>query len=41
VAIMAESFGTELTIVQVTADDPSRPKKQLYCGLSFGLQYWL
>ena len=27
---MAESFGTELTIVEVTADDLARPEKQLW-----------
>ena|SRR5690349_4509644 len=29
-AIMAESFGTELTIVEVTTDDLLRPEKQLW-----------
>ena len=29
-SLMAESFGTEFTIVEVTADDFERPKKQLW-----------
>jgi hypothetical protein len=31
---MAESFGGEFTIVEVTADDLDRPKKQLWVALA-------
>jgi hypothetical protein len=31
---MAESFGTEFTIVEVTSDDTSHPKRQMWLALA-------
>jgi hypothetical protein len=31
---MAESFGTEFTLVEVTSDDPAEPDKQMWVALA-------